>query len=317
MSTWPNLDCGDQKTRVRTYVNEQVASFFTDTEIKRWLSLGIKDIAQKTTCVRRILDAHTTASTRTVSHDVYKVHHVEYVPATGRSRMLTRITPLQIGHFPFEYGGVLPEYWYEFGSIIGIDPLPSTQYNLRLYVSDKPKLVISNRYVQSDWTAGTGWTAASGSASHTGASGDLTYGTALVTATKYTTVFTISGLGASATCIPYFGSVAGETVTANGIHMMNATSAGTVFKFTGLNVFTIDDIYLFKESDYASDSDQTELSSAWQHLIVLFATIQALYKDKKPSPGSMLETILNNELAYLKQNIVDVIPDGSNQLLYQ
>lgn len=91
---WPNLDAEDLEARVRTYINEYTASFFTQVEIWRWLSLGAKDIAQKTTCIRRILDAITVASTRHVATDAYKVIHVEYIPASGRPQMLTKISPL-------------------------------------------------------------------------------------------------------------------------------------------------------------------------------------------------------------------------------
>lgn len=62
--TYPNLDASDLETRVRTYLNEVTQDFYTQTEIYRWLSIAAKDIAQKSMCVRRILDAVTTASTK-------------------------------------------------------------------------------------------------------------------------------------------------------------------------------------------------------------------------------------------------------------
>lgn len=311
--TWPNLDLGDLETRIRTYINEGVASFYTDAEIDRWVSVAVKDIAQKSGCVRRILDAQTANGVRTVDFNAYKVHHVEYIPSSGRSQMLQQITPLQTGHFPMN--GTAPQYWYEFGEQIGIDPKPDATYNLRLYVTDIPKQVIENGYVQAEWTAGTGWTSGASSTVHTGASsGDVTYTGTLVTATNYTVVFTASGFANAGTLQPYFGSTAGISVTANGIHMQTAVMNGTSFKFTASNDVTVDDIWIFKEDDFDADTELSELPSAWQHLIVLFATAQALYKDKKLSPGAMLETIYNNELMYLRQNIVEIIPDGRNEI---
>jgi hypothetical protein len=319
--TWPNLDCGDMQSRVRTYLNELAPGFFLDAEIKRWLSLGLKSIAQRTGCVQRILDAHTTASTRTVAFDAYKVHFVEYVPLVGRSRMLTKITPLQTGHFPVEFG-ILPTYWYEFGASIGIDPMPTTEYDLRLYVSDAPKLLTINGYTNASWIKGVnfgtglGWTGTASNATHAGATTEtMDYTTAIVTATKYT-IFTVSGIGTGGIITPYFGSSSpGIAVTTNGIHMQSATSSGTTFYFSGINSVTVSEVYLFKESDFSAVGDQTELSTLWQHLTVLYAAGQALYKDKRPGPAAILESIIEGELAYLKQNVVDVIPDGSNTLL--
>lgn len=221
--TYPNLDAADLETRVRTYINEVTAGFFTQVEIWRWLSMGAKDIAQKTLCVRRILDAVTVSATRNVATSCYKVLYVEYIPSSGRAVMLTKIDPLRIGHYPGVVVGTEgpPLYWYEFGSNIGIDPIPNAVYSLRLYVADLPKMY---------------------------------------------------RIGAPTTLV---------------------------------------------EADFAATTDQTELSTAWQHLLVLYATSKALYKDRKAGPAQMLEAIYNNELAYLRQAIVEVIPDGRDSLKYK
>jgi len=106
-------------------------------------------------------------------------------------------------------------------------------------------------------------------------------------------------------------------VTANGIHMQTiaATTPWTMV-FSGANTISIDNLYIYKEADFASATDQTELPSAWQHLMVLYATYNGLLKDKRYAPAQMIEGIYNNELAYLKQSIVEVIPDGRNSLKY-
>lgn len=320
--TWPNLDASDMEARVRTYLNEVTAGFFTQAEIYRWLSLAHKDIAQKTLCVRRILDAKTTASTRNVTANCYKVLHVEYIPSSGREVMLTRIDPLKAGHYPAS--GTQPQYWYEFGSSIGIEPIPDGTYSLRLYVADMPKMAhlsfssFTEGVGATEWTdSGSGWTCGA-TAAHAGAGPDtLTYNTALATANcNITIVFTVSGVGTGGSVTPVIGT-AGVAVTTNGVHMQTiaATTPWTI-AFSGSNTITIDDLRIYKEADFASATDQTELPSAWQHLMVLYATYNGLLKDKRFAPAQMLESIYNNELAYLKQNIVEVIPDGRNSLKY-
>lgn len=137
--TWPNLDGGESLTRIRTYVNETTAGFFTDAELYRNLSIAAKEIAQKSGCIKRILDAQTTSGTRTVTTNVYNVEFVEYIPSDGsRPFMLGEIDPLKCGHFPLD--GTYPQYWYKFGDTIGIEPIPDGTYNLRLYCSDIPKV---------------------------------------------------------------------------------------------------------------------------------------------------------------------------------
>lgn len=315
---WPNLDAADLETRVRTYLNEVSADFYTQAEIWRWLSVAVKDISQKTTCIRRILDAQTTSATRTVSVNAYKTFHVEYIPASGRSLMLTKIDPTRVGHFPLN--GTAPQYWYEFGATIGIDPLPDATYELRLYVSDIPKMVAATYSTfASGWTAGTGWTAST-AASHTGASsGDITSTTALVASTNYTFEFTVTSMGVGGSVTPYAGTTAGIPVTTNGYHTQNIiSSAGTIYpKFTAVNAMSITALTLYKEADYAAVGDQTELPTMWQHLLALYATQSGLVKAKRYGASQMLESLYKNELAYLRQSMVETIPQGKNDQKYK
>ena len=325
---WPLLDAADLELRVRTYLNEGTANFYTQAEIWRWLSLAAKDIAQKTGCVRRILDAVTATSTRNVTTNAYKVMHVEYIPASGRALMLTKIDPLRLGHYPIN--GTTPQYWYEFGAAIGIEPLPDAIYNLRLYVADLPKMQYTT-YPLTAWNAlwtlsGTGtWNHGAGSDVYTGTTGQAGVDTVttpiLVNATNYTFTITVSGVSNCGLVITA-GTVASPSFTTNGIHAFTATTASTALTLTATMTgatggLTVDDLYILKEADFAAVGDQIELAPAWQHLLVLYATSKALYKDRKTGPAQMLESIYNNELAYLRQAIVEVIPDGRNSLRYQ
>jgi hypothetical protein len=318
---FPNLDASDLEARVRTYLNEATADFYSQAEIWRWLSLGVKDIAQRTNCVRRILDAQTTASTRTVTTNVYKVLHVEYVPSTGRSLILPKISPLQVGHKPLD--GVTPQYWYEFGSTIGIEPIPSAIYSLRLYVSDIPKMCHSTYPIatfSSGWTGtGTGtWTNGT-TAAYVGTTGQIginTYGTSLAASTNYTFTFTLSGISNCGVVLSA-GTTDSISITTNGIHTVNLTSSsGTpALKFTATMTgatggVTVDDLYILKEADFGAVGDQTELPTIWQGLLALYSTYNGLIKDKRIAPAQILESIYRNELNYLKANVIDIIPDS-------
>jgi len=82
------------------------------------------------------------------------------------------------------------------------------------------------------------------------------------------------------------------------------------------NDVVISGFYAYIEKDYTVVGDQTELPAAYQHLLALYATYSGLTKDRKYGPAQMLESIYNNELAYLRANIVEVIPDGRASLKY-
>lgn len=325
---YPNLDASDLEARVRTYLNEAAADFYTQAEIWRWLSLGVKDIAQRTTCVRRILDTQTAASTRTVSTNVYKVFHVEYVPSSGRKIALTKIDPLRTGHYPIN--GTTPQYWYEFGSTIGIEPIPDAIYNLRLYVADIPKMCHTTYPIttwSSGWTGtGTGtWTNGT-TAAYVGTTGQVginTWGTSLAASTNYTFSFTVSDIS-NCGLVLSAGTTNSVSITTNGVHTVNLTSSsGTpALTFTATmsgatGGVTVDDLYILKESDFASTGDQTELPCMWQHLLALYVTYNGLIKDKRYAQAQMLESLYKNELSYLRYNIIEIIPDSNNDLRYE
>src|SRR5512145_381512 len=133
--TWPNLDQSDLSTRIREYINETTAGFYTDANINSWLNMAAQKTAQLSMCTQRIFDAVTVSGVRTVPHPAMKVAFVEYVPSDGsRPTMLTKIDPLKLNHFPLS--GTAPQYWYEFGEYIGIEPLPNAAYILNLYAVD-------------------------------------------------------------------------------------------------------------------------------------------------------------------------------------
>lgn len=309
--TYPNLDASDLEFRTRLYLDEAVADFYSQAELWRWFSVASKEIAQRATCIRRILDAQTTSGVYSVSTNTYKVSHVEYIPSTGRPVVIEKIDPLKSGHN--KLNGASPQFWYELGSLIGIDPVPDATYKLRLYVIDIPKMVdLSISSFSSGWTAGTGWSAST-TASHTGATaGTLTYGTVLSASTNYTIEFTVTGIGTGGTVTPYAGSTAGVPVTSNGYHAQNivSSSGSPALIFNAANSVTLTAVKTYKEANFSSVSDQIEMEPAWHSLLTLYATFSGLVKDKKFQQAQFIESIYRGELAYMKHNMTDIIPDG-------
>lgn len=309
--TYPNLDAADLELKVRTYLNEVTEKFYTQAEIWRWLSLAAQNIAQSSLCVRRVLDAQTNANVRTIACDAYKVLAVEYIPTTGRRIFLQKVNPLQLGHYLLD--GITPQYWYEFGGSVGIDPLPTAVYEMRLFVADVAKInVASITNFTTGWTAGTGWTGGA-NAYHTGApSGDFTYGTALSPAVRYTISFYVASLGTGGILTPYIGTATGTPITTIGYHTQNLlSSAGApALKFTAVNSVEFDDLTILKKADFAAAADQTELNPEWQHLMALYATYSGLIKDGKIAQARILEAAHIGEIVYLRNHFVDILPNG-------
>jgi len=256
------------------------------------------------------------------------VFHVEYIPSSGRKITLKKIDPLKTGHYPLN--GTAPQYWYEFGSTIGIEPIPDATYNLRLYVADIPKMCHTTYPIvswSSGWTGtGTGtWTNGTTAAyvGTTGQAGINTWGTALAASTNYTFTITLSGVSDCGLVIGA-GTNSSISLTTNGVHTINiASTSGTpalvlTATMTGATGgLTVDDLYILKEIDYAAVGDQTELPTMWQHLLALYATYNGLIKDKRYTQAQMLETLYKNELTYLRYNVIEITPDGKSDLRYE
>jgi hypothetical protein len=330
---YPYLTASDLEARVRTYLNEATADFFTQTQIYNWLSLAAREIAQKATCVRRILNAVTTGSEKRVATNCYKVFHVEYIPASGRKVMLTKIDPLRVGHYPMN--GTQPQYWYEWSvtneggeyQFIGIDPTPYAVYNLRLYVCDLPK-IIHTTYPITSW--GTGWTAATPAdwtlgttAAFSATAGTtLTWDTATTASVNYTLTFTVSNLS-NVVLTPQVGGTDGQYITTNGFYQVNILAwAGTSLVFSphvssGTGTVTIDNLCISKEANLSSSTDRYELDAQWSRLIALYATMFGLIRDGRTGAAAMLGSLYKNEVNYLRQLNVEVIPDGKNSLIYR
>lgn len=306
------MTASDLETRVRTYLNEAAADFYTQAEIWRWISVAARDISQKTLCVRRILTSATGGNNvRGVALNAYKCLNVEYV--TTRPVMLPVIDPLKLGYYPKK--GTAPQYWYESGNEIGIEPVPDGIYSLRLYVADVAKLT-SDPVWATDWTNAGGWTLGD-NAIHAGASSTLTLTAGITSATNYTLEFEITGIGTTGTFKITAGSVEGTTVTTNGWHTQSLISDGTTLTLTGVQDVTVDNLTILKEGNIAATTDEYELPAEWDASLCLYATYSGLLKNKKYQEASLLANIYNNEFEYLRQNIAEVIPDGRTDMVYR
>lgn len=303
----------DIETRVRTYLNEAVANFYTQAEIWKWISTAARDISEKALCVRRILTSATGGNNvRRVTTNAYKVMHVEYVAAT-RTKMLTKMDPLKLGHYPLN--GTAPQGWYEYGNTIGIEPLPDAVYSLRLYVADIAKLKTES-VLDTDWTAGAGWTLGD-TAVHAGASTDLTLTAGVTQSTNYTFEFEVTGVGTGAYLNLYGGSVTGSTISTNGWHTQTIVPNSTTFKMTAYGDITVNSMTIYKQADISAGTDELELFGEWDHHLALYATYSGLIKNRNYNAAALLMSLYSNEIDYLRQTIVEVIPDGREDMVYQ
>jgi hypothetical protein len=160
----------------RAVLDETTASFFTDVNILSWINEAERDIAAKTGCIEIISQITTTINNRLVAFIGNKVNSVEYIGSGGELIMLPgssniwediddsvwydisdnkwmdvdnqeyipfppvsnmRMTPHNIGHVSLR-GVTTPQYWFQWGNYIAIEPKPDAEYTLNLYVSISP-----------------------------------------------------------------------------------------------------------------------------------------------------------------------------------
>lgn len=130
---WPDLT--DIRSRVRTLINESSAGKWTDAAVNRAINDAQRDIAIKTLCITHVDSLSTVADTRSVPFMGYAVKNVEYIPTTGKIG-LQRITPRMVGYIPVN--GATPQYWFQWGKNIYIEPIPAAVYALSVTIADYP-----------------------------------------------------------------------------------------------------------------------------------------------------------------------------------
>jgi hypothetical protein len=303
------MTAADYETKVRTYLNEVTANFYTQAEIWLWLSSAAREISQQTLCIRRRLSCSTCGNNvRHVNINAYKAIHVQY-----GTKMLPKCQPIRLGRDPF-YNSTYPQYWYEYGNLIGIEPMPDNVYDLKVYVADVAKIYSTSPWT--DWTAGARWSLGD-SYTHTGASSSLTLTAGITNAVNYTFEFEISNIGASSNLFLTAGSQMGAIISTNGWHTQNIVSTGTSLTITAYGDVAIDNFKIYKEATISATTDVLEFDDEWETSVALYATYCGLLKDKAYPAAALLYAIYKNDFDYIRQNIVEVIPDGSLDLTYR
>ena len=163
------------KTLVRSMLDETTAAQWSDADLVRWINAAERDIAIKTGCIELILALTTTPESRLVAFTGNRVNYVEYLPGgisfflpgsgtvwmdtddttwtdtddtiwadttdilwlANPSVLFQRITPQHLGHIKL-HGLITPQYWFQWGNYIIIEPRPTIAYNLNVYVSGYP-----------------------------------------------------------------------------------------------------------------------------------------------------------------------------------
>lgn len=113
---------------VRDLINEPTQYYWLDTTLIKYINDGIQILTNNGLAYKDIVTATTTPFVREVSYDGIMCHGVEY-----ENNSLIKITPLQIGHV--KTNGYIPQFYYEAGGKIHIEPIPPFAYSLTLYVT--------------------------------------------------------------------------------------------------------------------------------------------------------------------------------------
>jgi len=123
-------------TRVRALLNEDTADFWTDAQLTRMVNDAERDIAIRTGCIKNIDTLTATINTRLITFAGYKVGYLEYSELG-----LPKTMPGQVGRGPAS--GITPEKWFENGTSVGIEPIPTIAYTFQAYLHDYPSAEMS------------------------------------------------------------------------------------------------------------------------------------------------------------------------------
>ena len=131
---------------------------------------------------------------------------------------------------------------------------------------------------------------------------------------NYTLLFQVSGVLPANNTVVRIGATYGMSVYGSGYFVENlVTQTGGSIYFSPAVV----GYSLWVEADYANTTDQTELSPVWQNLLVLYTVLSGLTKDKRSSAAQVVEQIYRNELNYLKQNVLEIIPNAKSDMVFK
>jgi hypothetical protein len=154
---------------VRSDLNESTQLRITSAELMTLMDEGYKALAALGLCIEREEYAVTIPNHRLVKAHGHTVTYVELIdlgdavyfidtsdvvwtdsavtwaedvnPGGVTRRGLVCISPLSVGYA--NLNGTQPQYWFQWGSYIFIEPIPTTRYLLRFFYADTPTRAMS------------------------------------------------------------------------------------------------------------------------------------------------------------------------------
>lgn len=121
----------DIRDDIRDLLNEADTTALPDATLNSIINDTVLDMVIKSRCISSIVEVSTSALTRTVAADYVKVEAVELA---SKEKTLSRIEINEIGRSEYK-SGLEPQFWFETGANIALDPIPNAVYDLNLYVS--------------------------------------------------------------------------------------------------------------------------------------------------------------------------------------
>jgi len=103
--------------------------FFADDTLRAYINMAICVIAELTGSRRGVSQIEFLNGYRLASIVKHKIIALEY-----NGVALMKIIPSQISHVPIN--GSQPQYWFEYGNYVGIEPIPNDDYTLTMYSID-------------------------------------------------------------------------------------------------------------------------------------------------------------------------------------
>ena len=118
---------------IRTRLMESSAEILTSAIILQTMNDGYKEVASRAFCIEHEDTVTTVMGSRLIPFDGCRVNKVIY----GTNGLL-RVLPTNMGYI--STSGSVPQYWFQWGQYVVIEPVPDDTYSLTLFISDYPTL---------------------------------------------------------------------------------------------------------------------------------------------------------------------------------
>lgn len=167
---------GNMRAYVQSELNDTSGVILLSADIDRVLNDGYRDVAVKSKCIEKMVMKRTIENSNFVSapgmvvsyislvgydelifenttdiewEDISAIEwQVVYTTGTPPNRTLIKMTPAMIGHVGLD--GVIPQFWFQWGDQIFIEPLPEDVYVLKVYYADYPESIYTGDALQCD-----------------------------------------------------------------------------------------------------------------------------------------------------------------------